>query len=140
MKKLVVTLAMMGVLAVSLFLYDRSLNTSLEGTVTIVLSDNGSTLSENEHAFTEDDSLFTLLDEHYTILCADRNYRPDASCEPRMTGSIEGRILLEIEALKSDWFNTFIEISINDVPASYGIDQLPFDDGDIIELNLKPVS
>lgn len=140
MKKAFVTIGMMVGLAVSLFLYDQTLPTPTAGSVTIVLSEAGDPLQETMHAFTESDTLFSVLDAHYDIACADREFQPTTSCEPLSFSGVEGRILLEIGPLKSDWFTSYIALNVNGEHAAYGIDQLSLEPGDTIELDLVPTS
>lgn len=135
MQKVFVTLAMMAIMAIALFLYDQSLENSTAGTLTITLSDAGETIHEASHPFTEDDTLYTLLDAHYEIRCADANYQPSDRCESLSFTGVEGRILMHVNELETDWFTSYIEISLNGQKANYGMDQLPLDDGDWVDLN-----
>lgn len=135
MQKIWVTIGSMVILAAALFLYDLSLEPNAAGTLTLTLSEAGVLIHESNHTFTEDDSLYTVLEANYDIQCADASYAPTDVCEPLSFSGVEGRILMHVNELETDWFTSYIEISVNGNKANYGIDQLPLKDGDIIDLN-----
>lgn len=135
MRKVFVTIGAMVVLAVALFFYDQSLEARSAGTLTLTLSEAGRVIHEAEHSFSETDTLYTLLDEHYEIQCANAMYEPSETCEALNFSGVEGRIILHVNELETDWFTSYIEISVNGNKANYGIDQLPLNDGDDIDLN-----
>lgn len=135
MRKIWVTIGSMVLLAAALFIYDLSLEPNSAGTLTLTLSEAGVLVQEADHNFTEDDTLYTLLERHYDIACADPSYAPSDACEPLSFSGVEGRILMHVNELETDWFTSYLEISVNGNKANYGIDQLPLKDGDIIDLN-----
>lgn len=135
MRKVFVTIGMMVFLALALFIYDLRLEAQGAGMLTITLSEAGEVIREQNHSFTEEDTLYTVLNAHYAIQCADESYAPTETCNPMDYTGLEGRILMHIGPLETDWVTTYIEISLNGDKASYGMDQLPLNDGDHIDLN-----
>lgn len=125
MKKLIITLAVVGIAAISFFISDYLRQGDDQGTITIVLVDQiGDTISSQTHDFDEDDTLFDILSEHYDIQCADMQYRP-TTCQDSV---LMEHVILTIDDIETDWFNTYIAIYVNDQYSSYGISDIPLED------------
>jgi len=107
------------------------------GEITVVLYDENSLVSETVIEFEAGDTLFEILNESYEITCMNNSYEPDPSCEVASFSGVSGRIILEIDSLKSNWTDSYIEIEINGEKSNYGIDALKFEDEDVIGFRLK---
>jgi hypothetical protein len=139
MKRIALTIIALSILSVTSWFLGAQFQTNTAGEVTIILVDGNTEISRNNHAFKEGDSLYDILSENYQVYCADRHYQKDETCTPVTFTELTGRILLSINSLESNWSDTFIQIHLNGVPATAGMDQLQFTDQDEISLVLKTV-
>ncbi|MFW5794284.1 MAG: DUF4430 domain-containing protein [Bacillota bacterium] len=104
----------------------------ISGEIEFELIDENDDVILNENLiFYEEDTLFTVLNRNYRVVCADQNYQPDPTCSHKF---ISGRVILEIENLKSNWTNTVLTIYINDSLATEGVSNIELNDGDKITI------
>lgn len=135
MKKLILSIAALLLLAGSFFAFSYLKVQDTEGTITIILIDEiGDTISSKEYDFTSDDTLFDLLDENYEIGCADSSYQLSSECSENILTS---RVILKIDGIETDWLNTYIAIYENDKYSLSGIDGMTLNDGDIFVFEYK---
>lgn len=139
MKRIALTIIALSILSLTSWFLGAQFQANTAGEVTIILVDGDTEISRNSHAFNVGDSLYDILSENYQVYCADRNYQKDETCTPITFTEVTGRILLSINGLESNWSDTFIQIQLNGVPATAGMDQLQFTDQDEIALVLKTV-
>ncbi|MFP4078257.1 MAG: hypothetical protein ACOCU5_00325 [Bacillota bacterium] len=99
-----------------------------EGSLDLVVYDTDETVVVDEtYAFYEDDTLFSVMDRHHDLVCADRGYDPDPTCEAEF--GHYGRVLLGIDDILTDWDNTFLYLEVDGAMAHRGIDTVELDDG-----------
>jgi hypothetical protein len=110
---------------------------SESGVITVLLYDGDHLVSEEVIAFKKGDTLLGIMNENYEIICMNASYEPDSSCEIASFLEVSGRIILEIDSLKSNWTSSYIEIEINGEKSIVGIDTLKFKDEDVIWFRLK---
>lgn len=139
MKRIGLTLIALLILLLAGWFFGRPFQAETPGSLTIILVDHEEEVRRDVTLYHEGESLYDILSRNYEISCASPTYEPDPSCEPLMYSEVTGRILLEIESLKSNWKDTFIQIQINGIPAVYGMDQVKFNDQDEIRLVLRTV-
>lgn len=137
MKRIGLTIVALSILLLVGWFFGRSFQAETAGTLHLVLVNQSTEVRRDEVAYYQGDSLYDVLDRQYTVRCADAAYQPTAACEPLAYSEFTGRILLEVDELKSNWRDTFIQIQINGTPAVYGVDQLRFNDQDEIRLVLR---
>jgi hypothetical protein len=126
MKKIILIIAILVIGYFGYSYFSTPLSGDDEGGVQIVLIDEqGIKIFEDYYEFTEETSLYDLMRENYDIACADSNYHLDESCNSVAFGS---HVILQIESVTTDWYTSFLEISIDDVPSQYGIDQIMITD------------
>ena len=120
MKKLTISLVVL-ILGVSSFLFFSSPNENDEtGSITIVvINELEETVYHEELVFNQEDTLFDLLDEHLTVMCANASYQASEQCN---NVNINGRIILGLDDVETDWYHSFIAIYVNDEYSEYGID------------------
>ncbi len=137
MKKLVVSLVVLIVVAASFILLSQLNKNDSIGEITIIVVDEiGDTISSKTYSFTEEDTLFSILDENYELGCADNSYHITSVCEPLIFSS---RVILKIETVETDWINTFIAIYENDEYSTLGIDSISLNDGDVFRFEYSIV-
>lgn len=139
MKRIGLTLIALLILIFAGWFFGRPFQAETSGSLTIILVDHEEEVRRDVTWYHEGESLYDILSRNYEISCASPTYEPDPSCEPQIYSEVTGRILLEIESLKSNWKDTFIQIQINGMPAVYGVDQVKFNDQDEIRLVLRTV-
>lgn len=137
MKKIILSLVAIVILAGSTFAISHYKNQDIEGSISIVLIDEfGDTISNIEYDFTSEDTLFGLLDENYELGCANSSYSLSSNCE---SGLFSSRVLMKIDSIETDWMNTYIAIYENDDYSLVGIDFIALNDGDIFVFKYKEV-
>ncbi|QLY39645.1 DUF4430 domain-containing protein [Hujiaoplasma nucleasis] len=136
--KILLSVIMAGLLViVMVFLLDLGPDQEIEtensiGQIAFILYDeSNSVVLADDLKFYENDTLFTLLKRHYTLVCANQFYKADPSCSHKFPN---GYVLLAIEDIESDWYNTVLTIYVNHERANYGVSMLNLNDGDIIEI------
>ena len=137
MKKLVISLVALIVVAASFIIFSQLNKNDPIGEITIIVVDDiGDTISNKTIGFTETDTLFSILDENYDVGCANSSYNLTTECE-KITFS--SRVVLKIDSLVTDWNTTYIGIYENDEYSSYGIDLISLNDGDVFRFEYKVV-
>ncbi|MGE4572268.1 MAG: hypothetical protein AB7E09_05930 [Candidatus Izemoplasmatales bacterium] len=136
--KILLSVIMAGILViVMVFLLDLGPDQEVEtensiGQISFMLYDeSNSVVLEDDLKLYENDTLFTVLKRHYTLVCANQFYQADPSCSYKFPN---GYVLLAIENIESDWYNTVLTIYVNHERANYGVSMLNLNDGDIIEI------
>lgn len=114
--KITLCVLLIGIAISSLFLYKNYAirkNDSF-GTITITLEaiDNN-ILSTKEFEFSEDDTLFEILINNYQVKYEDTMY---------------GKLIYDIDDLKTDFSNTYIAIYVDNTYSNVGISSIPLYD------------
>ena len=136
MKKLVITISILVVAALSFFLSDYFRKNDETGMITIIVVDEIGDIVHNEkYSFTEQDTLLGIMEEDFIVLCANNQYQAD-SCD---TEAFIGHIILTIDDIETDWMNTYFAIYINDEYSNYGIDDIPLVDGNVYRFEFTEV-
>jgi hypothetical protein len=119
---------LIAVISVKLLVPDQAAQT--DGEITFILedADKNEVIHEVLYYY-EGDTLFDILNREYTLVCADIEYDADSTCSYE---SPYGKAILEINTVKSDWYNNFLALYINDEYATYGVSKLPYKSGDVI--------
>jgi hypothetical protein len=129
MKKVIVLVV---IVAIGFFGYDffsRLPEADEMGNFTIILVDENGDIVHNEvHEFYQETGLFDVLDQQYRVGCANLSYQIDETCE---TVFPNGHVLLKIDDIETDWYGSYIQIYVNDLPSEYGIDQIMVNNGDV---------
>ena len=129
MKKVLISIAALGLIVSSFLALSYFDFSDIEGTVTITIIDEiGDTISSKEYDFVERDTLYDLLNENYELGCANSSYQLSTECP---SGIFSSRILLKIDDLETDWRNSYIAIYENDEYSVLGIDYIYLNDGDV---------
>lgn len=97
----------------------------------ILYNENEEIVIEDQLSFNEGDTLFDVLNREYDLVCADSNYQRDETCSHQF---INGYVLLEIEEVSSNWYDSVLSIYINGELANYGVSLIELEDGDLIEI------
>jgi len=122
MKKILISIVFIGIGLASFFYFSAPKESEESGNIEVVLIDEiGDIVSTKTLPYYEGDTLFKVLDENYDILCADASYNPSSDCN---SVGINGRVILGIDTLITNWQNNYISIYINDDYAVQGIDQI----------------
>jgi hypothetical protein len=87
--------------------------------------------------FKEGQVLFDVLEKEYAIVCAGPLYQKDESCSYEF---VNGHVILEIEAVKTNWYDSFLEVYINGVHSNYGVSLIELHDNDLIEIKWTDVN
>ena len=126
MKKII---SVIVVLAISFFSYSYFSQPTTgddEGGINIILIDeSGDIVSEENYEFVEEKSLYELMDENYELTCASNTYKPDETCS---FVALNNHILLGIDEVQTDWYGSYIQIIVNDVPSVVGVDSIMLED------------
>ena len=96
-----------------------------------VVDQNGVIVVNDYYDFEEKISLFDILNENYQIGCADSSYNIDYTCEFEV---LNNHMILAIESVETDWYNSFLEITINGVESQYGVDSIMLEDDMVYRL------
>lgn len=142
--KIFISLVLFTALAFTLYyISDRStdnVNTGgpVAGHIQFELYDDQENRLINERLeYYQEDTLFSLLDRHYTLVCADKDYKPDETCSYRF---INGRVILALNDVETDWTHSFLSIYINESMALRGISLIIPEDGDTISIRKTKVN
>jgi len=119
-KKIIVSVIGLLVLGLALLWVNRIGGAKTDGTIQIILIDEANQERVNDfisyQVLTSDNkktTLHSILEEHYDIV-------------------VENGMLIEMEGVHADTIEYFLKIWVNCEAANYGIDHLPFADGDVI--------
>lgn len=139
MKNRILISIILIIIAASILGTFRLFQASSDGEITVILYNEETQISETIIPYEADDTLYELLASNFDITCMNASYEPDPDCDMASFSGISGRIILEIDALKSNWTDSYIEIEINGEKSSYGIDALNFTDQDVIGFRYTPL-
>jgi hypothetical protein len=141
--KLMLSLLAIGIVLVGYWFLNQPGGSEGDGVITFIVTDQeGNEVIHDELSYLskkEDGSsttLYDILQEHYVLVCADKNHEPDPNCGPNSLLT-EGRIILQIEKIQTDWYNDYFALYQNGKYTTKGVVQLTFNDGDVIELRYK---
>lgn len=142
--KILITIFVLLLLYLSYRYFNQPKGAKYDGTITIIVINK-----ENEEVIYDDieyqakkadgtmNTLFDILNDHYQLTCLNaQNYQPDTTCGPQSNG-INGKIILSINDVQTDWNNHYLAIYINGVYSNRGVSQIEFKDGDVIEFKYK---
>lgn len=136
MKKIVISISVIAV-SISLFLYLTRLDSNdAIGEITIDIIDENGAMTSNVYGFDVDDSLFAILDENHTVKCASASYEITDNCTELIFGS---KVVLQVDAVITNWNDNFISIYENDVYSNLGIDSIILNDGDHFAFKFQEV-
>lgn len=129
MKKIGITISVIVITTIAIFLLTR-LQNDVAGEIQLtVINEMDAVVIDETLSFTESDDLVSLLQEHYTVICANESYKPTTNCE---TYFVNGRIILGIESVNTDWRHSYMGIYVNGEYSNVGVDGIPLKDGDTI--------
>lgn len=131
-----VILIILSLITVKILLPDQKALS--DGKITFILLDENEQEVINEIVeYNEGETLYDIISRNYDVVCADVDYNVDSTCS---YNSPFGKAILEIENVKTDWYNSFLALYINGEYAVYGVSKLPYEDGDIITFKWTPLS
>ncbi len=126
MKKFLISFVVVFVITVIYLVFSQPIQGDNLGTVTIQVVDQyGEIVINDEISFSEEMSLYKLLEEEYEIGCGSASYSLDETCSFE---SINGHIVLKIDTVSTDWYNSYLKIIINEIDSNYGIDRIMLED------------
>jgi hypothetical protein len=138
--KILLSLFAVGIILAGYWFLNQPGGAKEDGSITFILIDqNGKEVIHDELSFVSNKedgtptTLYDIINDHYNVVCADQNRQPDPNCGPNSLLS-EGRVILEIENIKTDWFNHYFALYQNGQYTTKGVVQLVFKDGDVIEM------
>lgn len=140
--QMLVTIIVVGII-VGVYAYiNRSGGAKTDGEITFVLVDaEGKEVIHDTLAYKktrEDGSKTTILDilrDNYRVVCADSNFQPDETCPKQAIG----HLILQIEDVSTNFFDSYLAIYHNGVYATWGISTIEFADGDRVEIRYTKV-
>lgn len=141
--KIGITIVAILVLYFGYTYFNNTGGTDYDGSITFKLVDENGNEVVNDviyyKANKEDGSkntLFDILGKKYNLVCANAvTYEPLENCSLE-SNDVFGKVILEIEGVKTDWKNSYLAIYKNDVYANYGVSTLEFKDKDVIEFRV----
>lgn len=127
MNKLMMTLVVL-IAGISGFWYFSQPEENDEyGEITIVvINELEETVFNQTLLFDEEDTLFELLDENMDVKCANASYQISETCTKL---NVNGRVLLGLDTVETDWYTSFLAIYVDDEYSEYGIDGIALQDG-----------
>lgn len=126
MKKIIMIITVLGLGLVGYMYTSTPLRGDEQGGVHIeVINDLGEVAISDYYEFTEETTLFDLLEQNYTVGCADSSYSVDYTCEYTTFNS---HVILVVDDVETDWANSFLEITVDDVKSNYGVDLIMLED------------
>jgi hypothetical protein len=138
--KIILSLFAVGIILIGYWFLNQPGGSKEDGEITfIVIDQNGDEVIHDELSYNSKKAdgtpttLFDIINDNYNLVCADQNHKPDPGCGPNSLLS-EGRVILEIESIKTDWFNHYFALYQNGQYTTKGVVQLSFNDGDVIEM------
>lgn len=135
MKKLVVTLFILGLALVSYFVLQINQDTEA-GQVRILVQDGDEVVLDDTLSFEADESLYDLMNREYDLVCANASYQASDECKDLLFGS---PVILGIEDVMTDWNNRYFAIYINDEYSTLGVNNLILEDGDVVRFEVSTV-
>lgn len=126
MKKLIMILIVLGLGYIGYAYTSTPLSGDVQGGVhLLVIDQSGETVIDDYYEFENQTSLFDLLQENYTIGCADSSYEIDYTCE---YAELNGHMVLSVNDVETNWYNSFLEITVDGVYSNYGADKIMLED------------
>lgn len=122
MKKLLMIITVIGLGFIGYTYASTPASGDSQGGIHIeVVDQEGTIIISDYYDFEEETSLFDILQENYEIGCADASYEMDYTCEYTAWNN---HIILGVESVETDWWNSFLEITVDDVKSQYGADSI----------------
>jgi len=126
MKKIVIILVVLGFSFIGYTYASTPLSGDVQGGIHIeVIDETGETIINDYYVFEEEGSLFEILQENYSIGCADSSFQLDDTCSYE---ALNNHMILAIEDVETDWYNSFLEITIDGEKSQYGVDSIMVED------------
>lgn len=126
MKKFIVIIVVLGLSFIGYTYASTPLSGDNQGGIKIeVVNDLGEVIIRDSYEFKEETSLYDILHQNYSVGCANSSYELDYSCEYE---SFNSHIILAIDDVETDWYNSFLEITINGENSVYGVDSIMVED------------
>ncbi len=126
MKKIIIILVVLGISFVGYTYASTPLSGDVQGGIHIeVVDEVGVTIISDYYDFEEEVSLFDILQENYALGCADSGFKMDDTCSYKV---LNNHMILAIEDVETDWYNSFLEITINGDESQYGVDSIMVED------------
>lgn len=122
MKKLLMIIAVVGIGILGYTYASTPASGDTQGGIHIeIVNQEGVIVINDYYDFKEETSLFDILQANYEIGCADSSYSMDYTCEYIV---LNNHMILGVEDVETDWWNSFLEITIDDVESQYGSDSI----------------
>ncbi len=116
-RKIILTIAALLLLLIAIYVYKKSVKTTTEGEITLIVVDEEKVEVINQKVtFTIGDNLEKLLKDNFEEV------------------TIKNKMLLGIEGVYADTKEYFLKIYINCVSASHGVSDIKLHDGDEIRI------
>lgn len=139
MKKTLIKFGLLVVGLVALFitykLFFNSGGAKGDGTITlIVIDENGDEVIHDELEFRHKMTLLEVIQKHYRVTCRGPFNRVEDACSPK-----DNIVILGIEDVQTDFNRTFLAIYVNNKFSKVGINDIEFQDGDVIKIQVEDV-
>ena len=122
MKKLLMIIVVLGIGFIGYTYASTPASGDTQGGIHIEIVDQeGVMVIDDYYDFEEETSLYDTLQDNYTIGCADSIYNLDLTCEYK---ALNNHMILSVEAVETDWWNSFLEITVDGVKSQYGADSI----------------
>ena len=119
MRKIIMIIIVLGLSFIGYTYASTPLSGDDQGGIKIeVVNDLGEVVVRDSYDFIEETSLYDILHDNYTVGCASSSYDLDYSCNYE---SFNSHIVLAIDDVETDWYNSFLEITINGEKSVYGV-------------------
>jgi hypothetical protein len=129
MKKLVVSTIVLLLAIASFFMLKEEAIAETFGDATIIIvNQSGTEIVHDEINFEKGTTLFSLLEKNYSVRCANDSYNLADDCSKTTFG---GHVILHLDKVETDWFNSYIAMYINGIYSTKGIDLIPLNDGEV---------
>jgi len=126
MRKIIMIIIVLGLSFIGYTYASTPLSGDDQGGIKIeVVNDLGEVVVRDSYDFIEETSLYDILHDNYTVGCASSSYDLDYSCNYE---SFNSHIVLAIDDVETDWYNSFLEITINGEKSVYGVDSIMVED------------
>ncbi len=141
--KITLTVFVVAILVLVIQYFSQTGKAESDGTIIFVLIDeSGEEIIRQSVDYTrlkedgDPNTLFDILNSEFNVVCAGAMYQKDETCSHSFTN---GHVILSVETVETDFFNSYIEIYHNGVYSNKGISLIEFKDKDVIELRYKQV-
>lgn len=127
MKKLGLTVVVLGVMLALFILFTQAQQNDVEGEIRIqVVNQLDEIVIDDTVLFEEEDTLFSIMQERYEVGCANAQYQLTDACEPLL---FDSRVILKINEVETNWNGHFIGIYVDVTYSNHGIDSIALTDG-----------